>query len=71
MFSLVIVLPSGGTVTGGCNLSIGFNAGKCVTEGMDNIFLGRYAGCGTTGCDCNIFVGMDAGRCNDGAIIFS
>ena len=27
MFSLVIVLPAG-AVTGGCNLSIGFNAGN-------------------------------------------
>ena len=43
------------------NVAIGYNAAECLTEGQNNVFLGRYAGhknsCGTD----NIFMGCGAG----------
>ena len=50
----------------GCSIAIGQYAGYC-NQGDDNIFLGRYAGCSTSGPEtgnCNIYLGYGAGCAN-------
>ena len=49
------------------NVAIGFNAGKCLLGGDNNVFLGCYAGHYATDCVDNVFLGSYAGRCNDGS----
>ena len=49
------------------NVAIGFNAGKYLLGGDNNVFLGCYAGHYATDCVDNVFLGSFAGRCNDGS----
>jgi len=46
------------------NISIGIQAGFCLSSGNSNIFLGNCAGRYNDSGNCNIFIGPFAGYCN-------
>ena len=56
----------GAEVTGDCNISFGYFAGKNLTSGSNNVVLGNGAGCSMTNCNSNVFIGYQAGNRNDG-----